>query len=208
LVVWVDAHRNVAAEIARLRAAVGREAAAIDRTLNGHPSCSADGYPRWGRDEYAELSRQLEALRAHVARAPSRSRDQADLRAEFATLLPFAKTLRADAQTWRAALDDGLVELDRQEAAAQAERERLAAERAVLAQRRDALQSTLDQTAVRIARENGGELRNTLPVFTLADALTICSVAVLSPRRWFRSRPDWLVTLDDARDRVRIQRGY
>ena len=74
--------------------------------------------------------------------------------------------------------------------------------------RRDALQSTIDETAGRIAQQNGCDCRNTLPVFRLGEALTVCSVVVLSATRWFAPQPDWLVTLNDAGDRVRVTRSY
>lgn len=203
----VDAQTHLVSEIARLRVLIGREAAAADRTLNDHPSASDDDYPRSGWVEHRELSRQLTALHEHVARAPSRSRDERALRAELATLLFFAKTLRTDAETWRAALEDGLKERERAQAAAREERERLAAERATLMRRRDALQSAIDETAGRLAQETGGDRRRTLPVFRLGEALTVCSVAVLSPRRWFRFQRHWLVTLDESRDQVRVRRA-
>ncbi len=195
-------------EIARLRDSIGRETAAVQTALNDHRSASAGGDPRWGWAEHEELRRQLGALDEHVAQAPARSQDPPDLRAEFATLLCFAKTLRIDAESWRAASEAGLRELEREERAARRERERLAVERATLMSRRDALQSTIDETAGRIAQENGCDCRNTLPVFRLGEALTVCSVVVLSATRWFRPQPDWLVTLDDARDHVRVTRSY
>lgn len=202
----VVAQTQAVSEIARLRVSIACESAAVDRTLNGHTSTPDDDYPRWGWVEHKELCRQLGALHERVARAPSRSRDQRELHAEFATLLSFAKTLRSDAQTWRAALNHGLEELERKETAAREERERLAAEREALTQRRDALQSTIHETAGRIADKNGGDCRNTLPVFRLGEALTVCSVIVLSSRRRFRSPPHWLVTLNDSRDQVQVRR--
>jgi hypothetical protein len=203
----VDAQTHVVSEIARLRVSIGREAGAVDKTLNDHPSKADDDYPRWGWVEHKELSRQLDALRQHMTRAPSRSQDQQDLHAEFATLLPFAKTLRTDAENWRTAFEDGLKEVERKETAAREERERLAAERETLMRRRDALQFAIDDTARGIAQENG-DCRHTLPVFRLDEALTICSVTVLSPRKKVRSRPDWLVTLNDSRNQVRVTRSY
>jgi hypothetical protein len=204
----VDAHTDVASEIFRLRVSVGREAAAVDKTLNDHPSGADDDYPRWGSAEHKELGRQLDALHRHLARAPSRSQDQQDLRAEFATLLPFARTLRTDAETWRTAFEDGLKELEREEIAARKERERLAADRETLVRRRDALRLAIDETAVRIAQANRGDCRNTLPVFRLGEGLSVCSVTVLSPRRLFRSQPHWLVTLNDSRNQVRVTPTY
>lgn len=204
----LDAQTHVVSDIACLRVSIGREAAAVDKTLNDHPSTSDDDYPRWGWVEHKELIRQLGALHEHVARTPSRSQDQPDLRAEFATLLSFAKTLRTDAATWRTAFEDGLKELERKETAAREERERLAAERETLMRRRDVLQFTIDDTAGRIAQENGGDCRGTLPVFRLGEALTVCSVTVLSPRKRFRSQAHWLVTLNDSRDQVQVRRSY
>ena len=143
-----------------------------------------------------------------MARATTRSQDQPALRAELATLLSFAKTLRTDAETWRTAFEDGLKELERQETAAREERERLAAERETLMRRRDALRFTIDETARRIAQEYGGDCRRTLPVFRLGEALTVCSVTVLSPRKGLRSQKCWFVTLNDSRDQVRVRRSY
>jgi hypothetical protein len=203
----VDAKTHVGFEIARLRVSIGREAGAVDKALYDHPSASEDDYPRWGFVEHGELRRQLDALHAHMARAPLRSRDQLDLRAELATLLPFARTLRADAEAWRAALQDGLEEVEREHAAAREERERLGAEREALTRRRDALQFTIEKTAGSIARENGGDCRHTLPVFRLGEALTVCSVAVLSPRRRFRFQSNWVVTLNGSRDQVLVRRS-
>lgn len=202
----VDAKTHLASEVARLRVSIGREAAAVHETLNDRPPASDDRHPQSGWAEYKELSRQLDALHEHVARAQSRSQDKRELRAEFATLLSFAKTLRTDAETWRAGFAHRLKELERQETAARKERESLVAERETLMRRRDALQSTIDETAGRIAQKNGGDCRNTLPVFRLGEALTVCSVVVLSPRARFRSQPHWLVTLSDSRDRVRVRR--
>ena len=202
----IDAQTHVVSEIARLRASIDREAAAVAKTLNDRPS-APDAY-RGGWVEHNELRRQLDALHEHVAQAPSRSQDRPGLRAEFATLLSFAKTLRTDAKTWRKAFEDGLKELERQETAAREERERLAAERETLMRRRDALQFTIDETAGRIAQGNGGDCRRTLPLFRLGEALTVCSIVVLSPRRRFRSRKHWLVTLSDSRDQVRVRRSY
>jgi hypothetical protein len=198
----------VVSEIARLKGSIGRETAAVQTALKDPRSAPAGGDPRWGWAEHEELRRQLGALDEHVAQAPARSQDPPDLRAEFATLLCFATTLRIDAESWRAAFEAGLRELEREERAARGERERSAVERAMLMSRRDALQSTIDETAARIAQENGCDCRNTLPVFRLGEALTVCSVVVLSATRWFAPRPDWLVTLDDARDHVRVTRSY
>lgn len=204
----LDARPDVVSEIGRLRVSIGRQAAAVDEALNDHPSaCEAD-YPRWGWAVHKELRRQLVALDEHVDRAPSRARDERDLRAEFGTLLCFAKTLRGDAEAWRAALEGGLREVERKETAERKERERLAAQRQRLVRRRDALQSTIHKTAGHIAQESHGDCRNTLPVFRLAEALTVCSVTVLSLRKRFRPQPDWLVTLNDSREQVCVRRTY
>jgi hypothetical protein len=207
LALQVDAQTNVVSEIARLRVSIERKAAAVDTTLNDHPSTSQDDHPRWGWAEHRELRRQLAGLHECVARAGSRNQDQLALRAELATLLSFAKTLRTDAETWRAAFEDGLKVVERQKTATRDERERLGAEREVLMQRRDALQLTILETAERIAQENGGDCRKTIPVFRIGEAFTVCSAAVLCPRRGFRSQKWCLVTLNDSRDRVRVRRG-
>ena len=93
----VDAQTHVVSEIAGLRVSIDIEAAAVDKTLSDHPSTSDDDYPRWGLVDHKELRRQLGALHEHVARATTRSQDQPAVRAELATLLSFAKTLRTDA---------------------------------------------------------------------------------------------------------------
>lgn len=207
LVLAVETQTQLDCEIARLRVLIGREAAVVDKALNDHPSSCDDDYPRSGRAEHRELSRQLGALGQHVALAPSRSKDQLDLRADFATLVCFAKTLRTDAEAWRTAFEAGLKELEREETAAREERERLAAEREMLMRRRDALQFRIDETARGLVHANGGDCRRTPPVFRLGEAVTVCSVAVLSPRRWFRFQRYWLVTLNASGDQVQVRRG-
>jgi hypothetical protein len=203
LALAVEIETQLDCEIARLRLAIGREATAVGEALTHDPS-SSDGHGT----QHTELSRQLRALHEHVAQAPSRSEDQRDLRADLATLLSFAKTLRTDAEAWRAALEAELKALERQQAAALEARKRLAAERETLKRRRDALQFTIDETAGRIAHDYGGDCRCTLPVFRLDEAVSVCSVAVLSPRRWPRLQQYWLVTLNDARDHVQVRRTY
>jgi hypothetical protein len=199
---------DVKSEIARLRTAIDCEAASANRMLNEHPSASEVDYPRLGLAEHRELNRQLAALDECVARARSRGEDQLLLRAELATLLSFAKTLRGDAEAWRAALADGLKEVERQQATARAERDRLAAKRVALVRQRDALQSQIDQTAERMARASGGECRRTMPVLRLGADLSVCSVSVTSPRRGLRLGKSWLVTLNDSREEVVVRRSY
>jgi hypothetical protein len=141
-----------------------------------------------------------------VARAQGEGEDPRALRAELATLWFFARTLQADADTWRAALDARLREFERQRAAERAERARLAAEREELVLRRNALQSSIVETAERMALANRGECRRTLPVFTLGEALTVCSVSVASSRQRFRLAKVWLMTLNDSLDDVLVKR--
>ncbi len=205
---------DVVSAIARLTAAIDRAAASTDRMLNDHSSAGEDDYPWWGVADQRELNRQLVALHECVARARSRGEGLLLLRAELATLLSFAKTLRADAQAWRQALPEGLKELERQRAAARAESEwlaaetkRLAAERAALMQRRDALRWQIDQTARRMAQDSGGECRPTLPVFRFGQDLSVCSVSIKSPRRGFRPGRWSLVTLSESGDEVVVRRS-
>jgi regulator of replication initiation timing len=145
--------------------------------------------------EHQELSRQLAALRERVALAHRRDDGPDALRAELATLLCFARTLQADAENWRSALADRANELERRRAAAREEHERLDLERENLARRRETLQSTILQTAARMAQETRGEWRRTLPVITLGEGLTVCSVSVSFPRRGLRLAGQRLVTL-------------
>jgi hypothetical protein len=119
----------------------------------------------------------------------------------------FAGTLQADADDWGSSLDQQIEELERQRAAARVERERLAAERErlvvereTLVRRRDALQLTILQTAARMAQQSRGECRRTIPVFTVGEGLTVCSVSVSCPRRPFRFAKQWLVTLTRSQD--------
>jgi hypothetical protein len=180
--------------VASLRASIEREATATEMALTPAPLEDAPGSGLPGRDE---LCRQLAALRGRAARAPSGTRDQHELRAELATLLFFANTLRSDAQAWRAGLRQAVEELERKEATARRERERVAAERAELVRRRDALQIQIDREAGRMARRKGGECRRTVPVITLRPGFTVSSMTVSSSRRRFRSLKLWLVTLDE-----------
>jgi hypothetical protein len=181
-------------EIARLRAAIERAAASTAGMLACHPSA-----------DHRELSRQLSSLRARVAVAEGRDQAPGALRAELATLLSFARTLEADAESWRSAIQDVMHERERQRFAAEAERVGLEGDRETLARRRDALQSTILQTAAGMARQYRGECRRTLPVFTLWDGLTVCSVSVSCPRRGFRFAKQWCVTLTRSQD-VQIRR--
>lgn len=189
--VGVDAETDLACEIARLKVAIGCAAAATERMLTAHRSASA---------EHEELNRQLGALHECLTVAEHRNEGPGALRAELATLLSFARALQSDAENWRSELLDQVKELERQRTGADDERERLAAERRQLVRRRDALQSTILQTAARLAQEYRGECRRTVPVFTLDDGLTVCSVAVSCPRRGFRFPRQWLVTLTGSRD--------
>jgi hypothetical protein len=206
-----EPERSLVSEIARIQAAIDREAQSADRMLNDHPCAAEQDHPQWGASEHQELSRQLGALRERVACARSRDQDQRGVRAELATLLSFAKTLHADATAWRAALAIGLEErereLKRQDAAARAEGRRLAAAREALVQQRDALQSQIDEAAARLVQDNGGERRRTMPVITLGEDITVSSVTVACPRGRFRSDKRWLVTLDAARKAVVVRRS-
>jgi chromosome segregation ATPase len=191
-------------EIARLRAAIDHAAAVTEMGLAGGFAASSDE-ARWADDssrsaDQPELRRQLGALRERVAVAEDRDEGPGALRAELATLLSFARTLQADAENWRSALQDRVRDLERQRIAAERERERTIAERERLLRRRDALQSTILQTGARVAEQYRGECRRTLPVFKLWDGLTVCSVSVTCPRRGFRVPKQWLVTLTGSQD--------
>lgn len=188
-----DSQRDIVSEIARITDSIDRAAAATETMLGAHPPACADAS---SRAEHQELRRQLSALRERVAHAHRRSDGPQALRAELATLLSFANTLETDADKWRSALARQTEELERQKASARREQERLVLDREKLVRHREALQSTILQTAARMAQQNRGECRRTLPVFTLGDGLTVCSVSVSRPRRWFRFAGYWLVTLN------------
>jgi hypothetical protein len=191
----VDPQANLVSEIAQMKVSIDHAAAATEITLAGHRPASADDDPCATPAEYKELCRQLAALRERVALAECRNEGPHALRAELATLLFFARALQADTDDWRSALEEQLKQLGRQKTAARKERERLAADREKLARRRDALQLTILQTAARMAQQYRGECRRTIPVFTLGEGLTVCSVSVSCPRRGFRFAKQWVVTL-------------
>lgn len=193
----VEPRPGTDSENASLRAAIDRVAAATEVTLAGHAPSSADDDPR---SQHAELSRQLAALRGRVALAEGRNEGPPALRAELATLLFFARTLQADVDRWRAAGEERENELRRQAAVARKERQHRVVEREKLARRRDTLQSTILQVGSRMAQQYRGECRRTVPVFTLGDGLTVCSVSVSCPRRGFRFARLWLVTLTSSHD--------
>jgi hypothetical protein len=199
----------VGSHIAQLRVAIDREASVADRTLGEQPSTLEGGYTVWGEAEHSELRRQLGALRERATDAASRIHDAPTLtRVDLATLLSFAKTLRSDAEAWRAGFDERLAEIAREQAVARRERERVTAERAALLRQRDALQSLIDDMAEQMARDLAGEHRRTVPFCALATTVTVCSQRVVCPKRGLRLEKRWLVTLDDSRDRVLVRRCY
>lgn len=195
-----DGQISLVSEIAELRDSINRAAAATDIMLAWLPPRPADDDPRSLLAEHKELCRQLAALRGRVATAEDGNEDLWALRAELATLSFFARTLQADADHWRLALREEIEELERQRTEARQEQETLAAEREKLVRRRDTLQLTILQTAARMAQQHRGECRRTVPVFTLGEGLTVCSVSVFCPRRGFRFAKQWLVTLNRAHD--------
>lgn len=195
----MDPQTDLVSVIARLKVEIDRAAAATEVALAAHPPPSADDDPL-PSTQRSELCRQLAALRDRVDLAQGRSEDQQALRAELATLLFFARTLQTDADHWRSALEERSLELERHETARREERKRSAAEREQLVRSRDALQLTVLQTAARVAQQYRGEWRRTIPVFTLGEGLTVCSVSVSCPRRGFRFGKQWLVTLTGSHD--------
>jgi chromosome segregation ATPase len=188
--VGADPQTVLASEIAQLHAAIDGAAVATEIMLAGQPP----------EAEHQELRRQLAALRERVDLANQRNDGPQALRAELATLLCFARTMQADAEKWRAAKAERAEELERQKAFARAREERLVLAREDLAKRREALQSKILQTAARMAQQTRGECRRTLPVFTLGDGLTVCSVSVAYPRRGLRLAGHCLVTLGRSQD--------
>lgn len=156
--------------------------------------------------EHRELLRQLGVLRDRVAQAEAQISDPRELLAELATLLCFARTLRTDAERLRARLREAVEELARQQTAARLERARRAAEREQALRRRDELEARIVGMAEQIARGDRAECRRTVPVIALGQDVTVCSIGVASPRRRFRSRQFWLVTLTDTCDEVLARR--
>ena len=186
-------------ELADLNASINREVAAVVAALEGP---SAEGDPATQLPEHGELLRQLRALRDRVARANAQIGDATERRAELATLLFFARTLRADAEQLRATVREALEELARGRRAAWLERERAATERQEILRRRDLLQEKIVRAAEAIAEGDETECRRTVPVIRFAEDVTVCSMDVATPKRLFRPREFWLVTLTDARDDV------
>lgn len=204
----VETHGEVISEVARLRSSIDRAAAATEISLAGDPRASDGDDPGSPRAEHRELWRQLTALRERVAQAECVNGAPRALRGELATLLFCAETLQADADGWRSTVEQRIEELQRRKAAERREQDRLAAERAKLVRRRDALRSGVLQTAGRMAEQGGGECRRTVPVFTVGDGLTVCSVSVSWPRKGLRFAKRWLVTLNDSGDDVTVVRTY
>jgi hypothetical protein len=194
-----DTQTDLAREIAGLKASIDRAAGAAEVTLAVLQPAPADDNAH-STLEHEELCRQLAALRERVALAECRNAGPGELRAELATLLFFARTLQADTDTWRSSLEARMQELERHRTAARKGREDLAAQRESLARRRDALQLTILQTGARMAEEYRGEWRRTVPVVTLGEGLTVCSVSVSCPRRGVRFARLWLVTLTRSHD--------
>jgi chromosome segregation ATPase len=193
-------------EVAELGASIDGQVAAIVTAL-GHPATGSEGSdPADQLAEHRELVRQLGVLRERVAQARAQIGDPRELRAELATLLFFAQTLRSDAESLRARLREELEELARERRAARLRRERLVAEREDALRRRDALQARIVQAAETVARGDRTECRRTVPVITFGEGLTVCSIGVRTPKRRFRVRQFWLVTLTDTRDDVLVRR--
>jgi hypothetical protein len=203
--VAVEPQTIVVSEVARLRASIDRAAAATELMLAGRARASEDDDAGSPGAERKELRRQLAALRERVAAAEDGNEDSWTLRAELATLLFFAKTLQADADGWRSTLEARVKEFERQRTAELRERARLAAERERLVRHRDGLQLEIVQTAARFAWRNSGDCRRTVPVFTLGEGLTVCSVSVFCPGKRLRFRKLWLVTLNGAHGDVVVR---
>lgn len=202
----VETQTDVVSEVARLRFSIDRAAAATEMMLARQLPTPEEDDPRSPLAEHKELSRQLAALRERVARAEPGTEGPRALRAELATLLFFAEVLRGDAAEWRSTVEERIRQLELRRAAARRERERLAAEREKLLQRRDALWSGIVQTAGRMAAQDSGECRTTVPVFRLGDGLTVCSMSVSCPGKGLRFAKRWLVTLNDSTDDVTVRR--
>lgn len=186
---------DVVSEVDRLRVSIDRAAAAIEIAIACTAPAPADDDP-----EHTELRRQLAALRERVAQAERRNEGPQALRAELATLLCFARTLEADADRRRSALEEQTKQHERLQSAAREQRASRAAEREKLVRHRDALQSTILQTGARMAQQYRGECRRSIPVRTLGEGLTVCSVSVSCPRRGLRFAKQWLVTLTLSHD--------
>lgn len=202
----MDSQTTLHGEVAELGVAIDREVAGIVVALSERAPALGDENPAGQLTECQELVRQLGALRARVAQAGAQIGDPRALRAELATLLFFATTLRSDAERLGERRREALEQLAREQRAACLESERLVAEREDALRRRDALQAKIVQTAERLTDGDRSDCRRTVPVITLGEGVTVCSVAVRSPKRRFRFRYFWLVTLTDARDGVLVIR--
>jgi hypothetical protein len=187
-----------------LRASIDREVALIARVLADAAPTEPDSAGQAA--EHRELLRQLAALGDKVRWAQAEIDEPRALRAELATLLSFARTLRADAENLQATRQEARELVARTELAARQEGERAAAEREAALRRRDALQAKVVHMAEGIARGDRHQCRRTVPVVALDRDVTVCSVGVATPKRRFRPRQFWLVTLTEARDDVLVIR--
>lgn len=187
---------------AELRASIDRQVAAITAALHGAGAAVSGEAESAEQSEHRELLRQLAALRDLLARADRDLDEPRVLRAELATLLSFATTLRIDAEDLEARRRQAIERAARLELAAREEGERLAAEREAALRRRDVLQAKVIQMAEGLARGDRRQCRRTVPVVALDREVTVCSVGVATPKRRFRPQQFWLVTLTEARDDV------
>lgn len=192
-----------AADPVQIRASIDRQVTATIAALG-----RATPIPSGGGDSdelaavHRELLRQLTALRERVARAQHECAEPRVLRAELATLLSFAGTLRADAEELQAQRRRAVELITRAELAERQEAGRLAAQRQEALRRRDVLQGKVVQMAEAIAHGDRRQCRRTVPVLALDRDIIVCSVGVATPKRRFRPRQFWLVTLTEARDDV------
>jgi hypothetical protein len=193
-------------ELLELRGSIDRQVAVIVSALSDLAVSPPEGDPATHLAEHRELVRQLGVLRDRVSRAQSELNDLRTLRAELATLEFFARTLRTDVENLRASAHEAREEAARQERAALLELERSAAQREEALRRRDALQAEIVQLAEALARGDRRQCRRTVPVLALDEGVTVCSVGVATPKRPFRPRRFWLVTLTGRCDQVLARR--
>jgi tetratricopeptide (TPR) repeat protein len=195
---------RLVAELSRLRNRIEQDVAAATDDLDDTLARGASSKPPWGRAARERLTAQLAAVHERLDAASARHGGSlAGLRCEFeAELVPEASDLRRSAAAWRAELQRGLEDLEREEAQRQREREAVAAQQAAMRPVRDVLQAKVDKEARRVAEEEGGEVSSWTPWIVLAPDVAVRSALVRRPGRRFRPEKRWLITLNDSQDIV------
>ncbi len=199
---------GLVADLGRLRKDLERDLVAAQQALDGHPSATDTGYPKWGRSEHDALLSRIKEIQQRLETARSRHGGRLTaLRTELEQALgPEAQSLRVDADAWSNGFERALAQIECEQVARQREREAVAAHQRAMSPVRDALQARLDEAALRLAAEKDTEVFSWTPWISLAPDVVVRSALVKRTARRFRAGRRWLVTLNGARDDVVIER--